>query len=443
MDAVPAAVTTLLNAIQAASQPTMPAASPVPALMALIGQDVSMLFLGQAAGGGVSLALPSGQMVTAQGQLPYPDGTALLIRVLAGAGDAPVRLQTLQATPPAAPAILQPLSQGEAVPLMASLQQPDPPPGLTDLADLAQLLTPAPASPGPGQIQAALDTLPAPALAALKNVLSLPQDASQAEVASALDAWLSAPASASTSAGPQRAPAQSQSPAADLVQRFQASLDHHPEVPPAQVEPLVQWLKQVLTSAERPTAPSPAPSSRAPETPAQALQQQLSGHGRAPAEVPATWEAWIRTSIKTLNDPAAAPQGAAFHAAQAKEGTAFYEIPLPWAPQHPLQMWVESDRDPEGKGQPQDSTKRVLLGLSFSNLGETRLGIAKGPAGLQVRVWAEHPEQLEAARDAVAGELEDLGDKVDLKILPLHPGPGGVIPSLRSQVTGSTLEALG
>jgi hypothetical protein len=85
----------------------------------------------------------------------------------------------------------------------------------------------------------------------------------------------------------------------------------------------------------------------------------------------------------------------------------------------------------------------VLLGLSFSNLGETRVGIAKGPAGLQVRVWAEHPEPLEASRQAVESELQELGDRVDLRILPLAPGPGGAIPSLRSQVTGATLEAMG
>ena len=85
----------------------------------------------------------------------------------------------------------------------------------------------------------------------------------------------------------------------------------------------------------------------------------------------------------------------------------------------------------------------MLLGLSFTRLGETRLGIAKGPAGLQVRVWAEHPEPLEASRGAVEGELQDLGSSVDLKIMRLTPGPGGVIPSLRSQVTGATLEALG
>jgi len=418
MDPVQAAVTTLLNALQSASQ-GLPAA-PLQALAELAGQDVTMLFLGQAQGT-VSLSLPSGQVVTAQGQLPYPEGSELLVRVLAGAGDAPVRLQTLQATPPAAPAILAPLSQGEAAPLLAGLAQPDPPPALADLAGLFQLLIPA--APSASQVQAAVDTLPPPTLSTLKLILELPQTASPAEVASSLTTWLAAPAQQRT-----------QAPVADLAQRFQTLLDRHPELPPAQAAPLVQWLRQLLTGEPRPAAP---------DTPAQALQQQLQGRQGAPAELPATWETWMRTSIRTLNDPAAAPQGAAFHAAQAREGTAFYEIPLPWAPQHPLQMWVESDRDPDAKGQGQAETKRVLLGLSFSSLGETRLGIAKGPAGLQVRVWAEHPELLEASRAELEGELGDLGDRVDLKIMRLSPGPGGAIPSLRSQLTGATLEALG
>jgi hypothetical protein len=106
-------------------------------------------------------------------------------------------------------------------------------------------------------------------------------------------------------------------------------------------------------------------------------------------------------------------------------------------------MWMESDRDPKDQGNTQPETQRVLLGLSFSNLGETRLGIARSPAGLQVRVWTEHPELLEASRSAVASELEDLGSTVDLKIMALNPGPGGTIPSLRSQVAGASLEALG
>jgi hypothetical protein len=434
MDPIPAAITSLLNALQSVGQ-ELPAAAPTPAaLLALVGKDVGMIYLGQIAGGKVSLALPSGQVVTAQGQLPYPDGSQLLVRILAGSSaDAPVRLQTLQATPPAAPAILAPLYQGEAATLLASLGQADPPPGTADLTALLQLLGQNP--PDAGQIQAALGTLPPAAQEALRSVLGLPPGASQADLASALETWLSgAPPHA-------QATASASVPAADLVQRFQSALDRNPEVPPAQGDVLVTWLRQLLGAAD-PRSQETAPGGP-PATPAQLLQQQLSGHTGAPAEVPATWEAWLRAGIKALNDPGTAGEGAAFHAAQAKEGTAFYELPLPWSPQHPLQMWVESDRDPKGQGQAPEETKRVLLGLSFSRLGETRLGIAKGPAGLQVRVWAEHPEPLEASRGAVEGELQDLGSSVDLKIMRLTPGPGGVSPSLRSQVTGATLEALG
>jgi len=389
-----------------------------------------MLLLGPAPGGGLNLALPSGQVVTAQGQLPYPDGTQLLMRVLPGSGtDAPLRLQTLQATPPAAPAILAPLLQGEATQLQAGLAQPDPPPGLAALSELFQLLAPKTA-PDQARIQAALDTLAPPSLAALKTVLELPQEASQASVATALEAWL---AGGGAPAGTRQAPAQASG--ADLLQRFQASVAHHPDVAPAQGGALVQWLKQVLGAESRAAEPQTAP--------AQALQQQLSGHGGAPPELPATWEAWITSSIKTLNDPSVSPQGAPFHAAQAKEGTAFYEIPLPWAPQHPLQMWVESDRNPKDPRQSQPDSQRVLLGLSFTNLGETRLGIARNGGNLQVRVWTEHPELLEASRSAVEAELQDLGGSVDLKVMALSPGPGGAIPSLRSQLAGPTLEALG
>jgi len=416
VDAVSAAAAALVNALAAANQATgqVSAAARVPALLALAGQDVAMLLLGPAAGGGVNLSLPSGQVLTAQGRLPYPEGTQLLIRVLGDAGtDAPVRLQVLQATPPAVPAILAPLLQGEAAALQASLGQPDPAPGLADLAALSRLLGPAPEA----RIQAALEALPAPSMAALKTLLDLPGSASPATLASALETWL---------AGPSGARPQPSGPA-DPGQRFQAALERHPELPPAQGEALAKWFKQLLDPPAEPGSP------------AHALQQQLGG--RVPAEVPETWEAWIRTSVKTLNDPSVAPQGAAFHAAQAKEGTAFYQIPLPWAPQQPLEMWVESEREPRG-GRPRPETRRVLLGLSFSNLGETRLGIAKGDAGLQVRVWTEHPELLQASRSEVEGELGELGASVDLKIMALTPGPAG-IPSLRSQVTGATLEAMG
>ena len=68
MDPLSSAITSLLNAIQGA--PEGVSAPALPALMVLAGQDVTMLLLGPTADGGVSLALPSGQTITAQGQMP-------------------------------------------------------------------------------------------------------------------------------------------------------------------------------------------------------------------------------------------------------------------------------------------------------------------------------------------------------------------------------------
>ena len=210
---------------------------------------------------------------------------------------------------------------------------------------------------------------------------------------------------------------------------------------------LVSWVKNLLAPAaelaERRPVTHPERSPAAPDSPARKLEVLLSGRPGLPPESPETWQSWIKASVRALNDPAASPREAPFHAAQAKEGTAFYEIPLPWAPHSPLQLWVESERDHQGRGSEQEPTRTVLLGLKFTRLGETRLGIAKGPVGLQVRVWAEHPEGLAGIREQVETELQALGGAVDLKILPLRPGPGGFVPSLRSLVTGPTVQFLG
>ena len=462
MDPIPSAISALINALQSAAQPG-PAAAPVPALLALAGQDVAMLLLGRAAGGGVSLELPSGQVVTAQGQLPYPDGTQLTIRILASGADAPVQLQIQQALPPALPAILAPLVQGEAAGLLAALGQPDPPPQLAPLAELFQFLgggSPAVQElPDGARIQAALDTLPAQAQAGLKVLLDLPPDASRADLAATLEQWVDAAQEAAASGTAPGAVGQStaqrtpvQAIIQDLVQRYQAAAYRHPDVP--QGDLLAGWVRQLFTAAEPRTAPAggtppqaappgQGPAAPAAGTPAQVLQTLLGGRAGSAPEAPETWEAWLRTSVKTLADPATAPQGAAFHAAQGKEGTGYFEIPLPWAPEGPLQLWMESERDPRDPDDAQEEAQRVLLGLSFTNLGETRLGIARRGTDLRVRVWTEHPELLQAAQGAMEAELRDLGATVDLRILPLHPGPDGTIPSLRSQVTGSNLQAMG
>ena len=426
MDPVQAAIAPLLTALQGAAADSPPVQ--LAALKALIGQEVNVLFLG-ATPDGQQLALPSGQVITAQGSLSYPEGTQLLMRVLGGdPGTGNLRLQTLTAQPPQASAILAPLLQGEGASLLVRLGQPDPSAALAPLAELYQFLK-GEATP----LQAALDALPPASLAALQAALNVPADTSPAEALAKVLADGSAQLPAS------RVLLQ------ELAQLLQTTLDRHPDLPQAPKDTLAAVVKLLLGSApevaERKAVPLPAPA-KDPDSPAEQLRIVLAGRPGAAPEAPETWESWIKTSVKTLSDPAASPREAPFHAAQAKEGTAFYEIPLPWTPQSPMQMWVESDQEHKDRGSPQE-TRTVLIGLKFTRLGETRLGIAKGPAGLQVRVWTEHPELLAATREQVETELKELSVAVDLRILPLQPGPGGFVPSLRSLVTGPSVQVLG
>lgn len=68
------------------------------------------------------LRLADGRLLQAQGSLPFPAGSALLLKALPLPGGAGLRLQVLQATPPATPALLAPLVGGEAAGLLARLQ---------------------------------------------------------------------------------------------------------------------------------------------------------------------------------------------------------------------------------------------------------------------------------------------------------------------------------
>jgi len=214
-----------------------------------------------------------------------------------------------------------------------------------------------------------------------------------------------------------------EAPVQEAAARLQAALPRRAETVP---EPLAQALKALV---RQPEALRTGPAGVAEGAPP----------ARAAAAAPESWEAWIRSSVRTLGDPAASPREAPFHLAQAREGTAYFELPLPWAPQAPLQMWVE--RDSRGQGRGGEEEVRVLLGLSFTRLGETRLGIRQSGAGLQVRVWAQHPGALEAARPDMERELAALGRPVDLKVLPLDPA--APVPSIRALAAGSSFQALG
>jgi hypothetical protein len=104
-------------------------------------------------------------------------------------------------------------------------------------------------------------------------------------------------------------------------------------------------------------------------------------------------------------------------------------------------MWVESDAGKAGGGS-REATTRVLVGVQFSALGETRVGLVQSGTRLQVRVWAEHAEVLKAREEAIRSDLADLGPGLDFQVLPLGE-PGEAVPSLRALANGTGFQALG
>lgn len=167
------------------------------------------------------------------------------------------------------------------------------------------------------------------------------------------------------------------------------------------------------------------------------LRHLLQG-GQAIAEHPESWSTWMKEAIKNLADPAASPDESAFHRLQAKEGTGWFELPLPWAPgAEPMRIWIEEDRDPS-QG-PSDRVHRVFLSVPFSTLGEVRLGLEQRSAGLRVRLWVQDPQQVASIRQELEAELASLGRPVDLKVFALPPGT----PDLRAMAGASPLQAMG
>jgi hypothetical protein len=160
--------------------------------------------------------------------------------------------------------------------------------------------------------------------------------------------------------------------------------------------------------------------------------------GESLAEQPATWWAWMKEAMKTLADPAASPAESPFHQLQAKEGTGWFELPLPWAPgAEPMRIWIEADQAPaSGEADP---VHRVFLSVPFSTLGEIRLGLEQRSAGLKVRLWLQDPQRVSALRPELTAELAALGRPVDLQVLALPAGT----PDLRALAGASSLQALG
>jgi len=174
------------------------------------------------------------------------------------------------------------------------------------------------------------------------------------------------------------------------------------------------------------------------QSPLGTLLRGLLQAGMAVAEQPETWSTWMKEAMKTLANPEASPTESTFHRLQAKEGTAWFELPLPWAPgAEPMRIWIEGEKESEGSAA--ESVHRVFLTVPFSTLGEVRLGLEQRNAGLRVRLWLQDPEQIQAIRPELEAELASLGRPVDLQLLPLPPGS----PDLRAMAGARPLQAMG
>ncbi|MDP2876538.1 MAG: hypothetical protein Q8O00_10170, partial [Holophaga sp.] len=121
-------------------------AGEVEALMKAVGQELAVRYLGKGTEG-TRLEFPGGRIITAMGEVPFPEGTHLRVRITNENGA--LKLQTLEAKPPAASALLMPLMQSEAAPLMAQLQQTAPPVELASLVQILRTLMEAPAQEPP------------------------------------------------------------------------------------------------------------------------------------------------------------------------------------------------------------------------------------------------------------------------------------------------------
>jgi hypothetical protein len=305
-------------------------------------------------------------------------------------------------------------------------------------------------------LESLLTSLPAQLKPALAQILGSEPGTSIQELAQDLERWLQ-DAVRQTISRPAQAPEDSgQTISAEtLLARFQTLLSQHPDLTPKQSDGLLALIRNLFANRENPQNPTPqrlpsthqagettttTPKTALPPNPTRIHTETASspGTGIPGTEKPETWETWIHGSLETLSNPGLSPREAPFHIVQSKEGTAFFEIPLPHSHKGNLQIWVESDAREE-QASPEEPVRRILLGLHFTQLGETRLGLAKGPEGFQVRVWAEHAELLEPDLERMKSELKSLGRPVDLRIQSLPPNT----PSIRALVAGPSLQAMG
>jgi DNA-binding transcriptional ArsR family regulator len=145
---------------------TTPSSVEYDQVLRLVGQNVSAVLIEQGADG-AKLELYSGQIITAKGDLPFPEQTQLQLKV--SVQDGLIRLQTLEALPPSPVSILGPLVQSEADALIQQLRALKLPEALVPLAKLFDALIPS----GEFQLQQAIDALPVTTRQLLSSLFNL------------------------------------------------------------------------------------------------------------------------------------------------------------------------------------------------------------------------------------------------------------------------------
>jgi len=132
----------------------------------LVGQNISAELIEKGADA-VKLELPSGQIINAKGDLPFPEHTQLQLKI--SVQDGVIRFQTLEALPPSPASILGPLLQSEAHALIQQLQELKLPEAMVPLAKLFDALIPK----SEFQLQQAVEDLPLPTRQLLSSLLGL------------------------------------------------------------------------------------------------------------------------------------------------------------------------------------------------------------------------------------------------------------------------------
>ncbi len=405
------------------------ASSPRPVTLGAPGTEVQATLL-EAGPDGVVLQLADGRILTAAGDLPYDLGSLITFR-LQQTLEGLLQLQPTEARPPEPQARLTGLFQGEGADLWQRLQEPEAAPGLAPLRELLQSLQPALGEPEAAFLEALQARLPSsgptpgPGLAEALKAAGWPPE--QAE------AWAAhlGPGSGLSSGGSSTPLFAFAKPTVDLLRALGLPLElamgegvpGHAPLPEALAraqERLAKGLPQSLTQRAlallslMPTSTDRLPAGHPLARLLQELLPELkraylaAGRGSSPGldpradpTGPQAWGAWLKGALEVLARPEASPAQATAHALQAKEGTALFQIPLPW-PETPgtLEIWAE--REPEAPGA--EPVHRVLLALSFQRAGELRVGLQSGPGGVRAQVLAE-PGKAAALEAALAETL--------------------------------------